>query len=403
MNTEKLLIEIQKAEKDYKEKSATNGSNFNLFWILGNEQNEIHHSAIIGTLLNPKDSHGQNDVYLKFFIEVIQDAFLNVGKTIPLNTQTSTLEIEKSIGPISNDYLQGGRIDLYLEDDTQNVLIIENKIFAQDQIGQLVRYNNYAKNYKKRAIILYLSPFGQPPNTVSIEFPSINESGVNVNDELKANEHFHIISYKIEIIEWLEKCIEYNNKQDLQKINALLIHYKEMIDYLTGNRTNKLTMDIEKQILENTDSSKLLAETYYKMLVTGIKALKNELSTEFDCRDYIYQMELGRFNEYSIRLYIEFYTYEDKPYFSIHTDKDVDAKIEPLADLASFLLSLNLEKGNNLHDFGFKYFEILKSNSDNNYLIKLNDKEYRKELIASVKKEIDSIKSDIKKFISEYK
>jgi cell division protein FtsA len=61
--------------------------------------------------------------------------------------------VEKYTGIINEDYTSGGRLDIVITDNSNNRVIIENKIFAGDQKNQLLRYYNF----DKRSIILYLT------------------------------------------------------------------------------------------------------------------------------------------------------------------------------------------------------------------------------------------------------
>jgi hypothetical protein len=69
---ENLLYQITAIRKQYDKMAELTGENFNVFKVLGLTTNEVRtHSAFIAELLNPKGSHGQKDVFLKLFLEVL--------------------------------------------------------------------------------------------------------------------------------------------------------------------------------------------------------------------------------------------------------------------------------------------------------------------------------------------
>lgn len=75
-----------------------------------------------------------------------------------------------------------------ISDRNQNRIIIENKIDAKDQKNQLLRYYNFDKS----TIIFYLSLVGNPPKYI--------------DEKLELGRNFFILSYKNDIVEWLQKC-----------------------------------------------------------------------------------------------------------------------------------------------------------------------------------------------------
>ena len=197
-----LLTQVSAISKKYDEIAEKTGENFNIFKILKMETKEVKtHSAFLAELLNPKGSHGKGDIFLKLFIEVVEE-----GKTsrlvkqehipytkkfdiLDFNTSKARTKVEFHIGQTTDT--EGGRIDILIESGN-NKIIIENKIHARDQPFQLVRYKKYGNN----APIFYLTLWQeQEPSTDS-------------KKELKEGEDYKRISYENEILNWLEKCRE---------------------------------------------------------------------------------------------------------------------------------------------------------------------------------------------------
>ena len=121
---------ILQQEKIKKEESLKRGERFNMFATLGVAHYEVTHSAIIASFLDPKESHGQGDKYLRVLLNVID------SRIMP-DTSNASVYTEYSM----ND----GRIDILIEDNFGHGIIIENKIYACDQDKQLIRYNSFAR------------------------------------------------------------------------------------------------------------------------------------------------------------------------------------------------------------------------------------------------------------------
>lgn len=95
--------------------------------------------------------------------------------------------MEHYIGAVTET--EGGRIDILIYNKT-NKVIIENKIFAGDQVNQLLRYYNYDKAAK----LYYLTLFGTGPSEESTG-----------KGQLKFDPN-NCLSYASDILQWLEKC-----------------------------------------------------------------------------------------------------------------------------------------------------------------------------------------------------
>jgi hypothetical protein len=75
--------------------------------------------------LDPKGDHSQGNLFLKLFID-----YLRLKIQISQNT---IVKKEKYIGKINEDYTKGGRIDLFISENKNNEIYIENKIYAEDK------------------------------------------------------------------------------------------------------------------------------------------------------------------------------------------------------------------------------------------------------------------------------
>ena len=114
------------------------GEYYNIFNDLHMMSDEVHlHSSFLATLLDPKGSHGQGNLFLKAFLDML--SAVERKSQASLDFDITSVEVEKSIGTLDEE--TGGRIDLYITDGKYQI-IIENKIYAGDQINQMKRYWN---------------------------------------------------------------------------------------------------------------------------------------------------------------------------------------------------------------------------------------------------------------------
>ncbi|MBN2897095.1 MAG: PD-(D/E)XK nuclease family protein [Campylobacterales bacterium] len=207
--------------------SASSGGGFNIFSILGVEHKEVTtHSALLRELLDPKGSHAQGD---KFLIE-----FLKVIDFLGFDTKNTSVHAELN----ATEGL--GRMDVVL-DEPNNLIVIENKIYAPDQKNQLERYEKYAKMQNKNHRIFYLTLDGK-------EAEEQESEGVD----------YHAISYKSEILEWIENCLQLAIPP---RISYVLHQYKDTIRQLTNQASAEIEMEIEK-ILDTVDNIKIANAIY---------------------------------------------------------------------------------------------------------------------------------------------
>jgi len=216
-NYQQLISQVSQLARHYREMDRLSGGNFNIFRVINVSSDELKHSLFIADLLNPKGSHGQGAVFLKLFVE-------QLGIT-PFVVDDTVIEIEKGIGKVTED--EGGRLDIYLNDCKGNKVVIENKIYADDQPNQLIRYYQFHRQH-----VYYLTLDGRDASPYSTH---------NGSYALKSGEHYKTISYQSDIIDWLEQCRK--EVTQLPLLREGISHYINLIKYLTGESTNKAMRD----------------------------------------------------------------------------------------------------------------------------------------------------------------
>lgn len=239
-----LLEKVNLIRQKYDDLAEYTGENFNVFDILGVYQHELKHSAFIGNLLNVKGKHGQKDVFLKLFIDEIKDISENNVSLEDFITAQSRAIIEMHDGRVNLADDEGGRIDIFITDG-RNELLIENKIWAGDQEKQLSRY------YRANRFIIYLTLDGKEPGLASC-------------GDLKLGEQFICVSYKEHIVNWLEKCIkEMANKPIIREtLNQYLYLVKQLTNQTPNNKMSSEIIDLMLRNENSLTSAKIVKENY---------------------------------------------------------------------------------------------------------------------------------------------
>lgn len=249
---ESLLSKVKLIVDKYDEIERITGEKFNVFSTLGLSTDELAHSKFIANLLNPKGSHGQGDIYLKLFLEGMQEKFLdNEEDIIPessnfntignFETQDAICITEKHAGKVNFKENDGGRIDIYLKSGKDEV-IIENKIYAGDQHKQLKRYNTFAP----QAPIFYLTRLDS------------DKVSLTSKKDLIEGEHFFSISYETDILNWIEKCVE--RSASIPFIRETLRQYVNLIKRLTNQETKGIMKEEIYELIKSSKENYLLAK-----------------------------------------------------------------------------------------------------------------------------------------------
>ena len=221
--------------------SKAKGEFFNLIKIMGMSSSEVHtHTPIIADLLNPKGSHGQNAFFLKSFVDFFSLDF-DVDSSV-------SLEREKRVGK--------DQFDILIQNSHQ-MLIIENKIYAGDQSRQLNRYYSYSISQNKQPILIYLSLKDARPSKNSLGNIHFNEEEDSYYLDGDQTQPVSLITlnYQNNLVDWLRKLVESLSKHP--NIVCAIQQYKNLIEQMTGNlMSNKKAI---QSVLLNIDSNQFKA------------------------------------------------------------------------------------------------------------------------------------------------
>lgn len=250
-NVEKLLNEIGKlvvAQNERTKERYSHGELFNVFNILGLESKEVRlHSALLAELLRPNGMSGVGNAFQKVFLAILglPENYIVDGK----------VSVELSIGTTTDT--EGGRIDIIMEDGN-HAIIIENKIYAQDQPAQLLRYTNFARdNYPHGYRLLYLTLDGK-----------------EASDDSAQGCPYQCISYKNEISKWLAECARISFDRPL--VRETIRQYINLIKQLTNQSMGTLE---DNKLVELVASPEHVAE--YLMIINNQTAIENKIRFGF--------------------------------------------------------------------------------------------------------------------------
>lgn len=196
----------KKIEKIIRYYNCRDYDGYNIFRILRLTKQEVTtQSVIIADLLNPESIyHNQGKEFLKLFLKYTNlEDFELIDYKVKVEFHTKEF----------------GRIDILLEEkDKSKAILIENKVYAQNQPLQLERYRKFcidkykdAKSFK----ILYLTQFGTAYQTQDVD---LKAEVIN-------------ISYNKQIIDWILECCKISN--DPNQV-TILNQFVSALDYLTN-------------------------------------------------------------------------------------------------------------------------------------------------------------------------
>lgn len=201
----KLSFRLDEYEKVKKQLNIYLSKDFNVFDYIKPSENML--SNIIADLLNVKGKHGQGEKFLSLFLEIIP-----LEDISDFNLVNSRIECESFTSHIENNRR---RIDITIDFMGNYGIGIENKPWYRDRDEQISDYMNHMKKkYSGNYKIIYLSGDRTPPN----------ENSVDINSE-EYKDNVLVISYKNEIIKWLNACYKENESEKFRWFLKDFINY----------------------------------------------------------------------------------------------------------------------------------------------------------------------------------
>ena len=210
-------------------------SQFNPIKVMRMERMEIRHSAILAWLLDPRETHGLDDKFLKAFLSEALRGYENYETPISVDVTRADLKDAEIRREWNN-------IDIFIRSVSNNWgFIIENKFFGERVEAQLEKYAeklNSIFSENERQIDLF---------------------GVflTLDEEAPEGSTFATIYYS-SIVEIISALLEQNDGLILNEVKIFLLHYLEILKDATGmnekyNKMEKLARELyieHKRVLD---------------------------------------------------------------------------------------------------------------------------------------------------------
>jgi len=377
LSVKKLLHQVSAINRTQEKLNLLSGAEFNVFKILGLHANEVRtHSAFLGELLNPRGCHGLKSRFLELFLETL--------KIDDFDAEKATVTIEKYAGPIDENYLEGGRIDIYLKGKYNQLIFIENKIHANDQRNQLARYHQY----ESRARLIYLTLDGTSPSEWSTG--------------RLGPEQYLLCSYRVEISHWLKKC--HKEAAAYPTVRETISQYLNLISSLVGDVPDNFMKEEVKRLLlhdqANIESAAYLAEMLQEVKAETIALLNSEFYERW-CK--VFKGDLCPLDNYTITFS------KQANYFGFTANKGEATQVcrdKPLIPFAEIAKQVHPKFKNNDWWLGWKNF--IKSPSFESLPLETlfhmaNSDEARSQLIEEIIGEAKPHYTEFKKLVAAYK
>ena len=270
MEEKKFIKKLHEFSKERHEQKLRGLNDYNPLTTVLNYHDEVRlHSRMIGSLLDINGAHYQGTLFLKEFLKELNlQNFVNLDKT--------TVKVEHK------------DIDLYITDGDKHI-IIENKIWADDQPCQIIKYVNIIVQENLNAFktlkendkinedllrVVYLSPKEKDPDEHVIRNKYITFSGGEEKlSECSEKEHtkeyvpeslknykvkYQRIAYKKEILNWLKKSQE--EVSNITNLNSAIQYYINAVKEVVGEYKSSI-----KQYKDFFFVNQNIYETFLKM------------------------------------------------------------------------------------------------------------------------------------------
>lgn len=196
-------------------------TDFSVFSYIWDDENIL--SDIIADLLRPNGNHGQGNIYLLAYLEI-----LSKSDNSRIKISEFKLRVTKEPNKIKiirekyTDYIEKSkrRMDIVIDFGEGYGLMIENKPWTIDQHEQLKDYyQNMKRHFKEALILVYLSGDGTPPSSASLPEP--------LKSEITEKGEYVETSFPQHMPNWLEQCLLYT---EADKMRWFLRDFKNYIE-----------------------------------------------------------------------------------------------------------------------------------------------------------------------------
>jgi hypothetical protein len=232
-------------ERFDKQRKHQKGSGLNDYSLLGSLlriSDEVRlHSRFLFSMLNPDGPHFRDSVFGEAFMSVL-------GRTDWLDWCKVRV------------YREHNSVDLYLTDGKRHVLV-ENKLNASDQHGQVRRYIDWVRRVSEEretpadpddVLFVYLSNGRPGPTRASLHPYEICASPVGayvVDGEQQKLARFMNAHYHKHIVSWISTCLA--SVHDIENLRNAFMEYRLVVQRITKTYKSRV-MNLEAFLLEDS-------------------------------------------------------------------------------------------------------------------------------------------------------
>ena len=238
---ERLLAAAARLREKY---HATQAERFNVFKVLRRAHDEVNlHSRFLAALLDHRKEPGAERRNLADFMQ-------------------SVVELDADLARSAEVLREFRNVDILIRHST-GAVVIENKIWAEDQDKQLQRYHSEISEMAPSGSItlVYLTLDGREPSDQSL-------------GDLKGRTEPKCVSYS-SLAPWLERCGE--RAYDQPALRESIAQYRRLVDELTGQDYNGAHMTELEDKLSLEHGNLVLAEDLARALPGAKARLLHEL------------------------------------------------------------------------------------------------------------------------------
>ncbi len=236
---------------------------------------EMGLSWCLGSLLDPRGKHGQGTLFIEQFLLVIdqlmeaqesvaQDEQGNVLQT-SYRSKWSAVNFDNCRMRVEHSTTESRRIDIHLHFCNGEVIGIENKPWAGDQVNQLSDYADYIKRQaaNKSWLLIYLC--NSEPSKESI-----------TKEERKyLEEQGHLLNISFyDVTNWLQRCI------GLVKAPSVRMFVEELSKFIRKEINREVDMEIKSQLMAVIEDDLNVAMQVSNSIVAVKKTLLAKLKSD---------------------------------------------------------------------------------------------------------------------------
>lgn len=261
---------------------------FNIFEATDMGRREIKHTKFLSYLLDPNESHGLGEVFLKNFIIRLSNSIINFPRILDLDFSFAEIKAEYKVKEKENHSLDCFiKIPLRGLKEKNLYIAIENKIDSGQGVGQLKKYSESLRIFEEDYLHkIYLTFNEEDPNeqdwenviyddvvlpTVSLTIELIEETGSTnlkaaLNDYLElliededGNKQKELLANHLIIDPKIKSYFESGKKNREKHFGDLYVKHKKVVDYIC-----KLNSDMRTPCLKWWNNSKKNIEHSFK-------------------------------------------------------------------------------------------------------------------------------------------